>query len=411
MPVSGSKRIMKLIHTADVHLDACFSSLAMPARYGNRRRQSLRDVFQHIVQRAAAWPADALLIAGDLFDHDRVTRDTIAFVIREFESISPVPVFIAPGNHDPYTEDSPYANHNWPANVHIFDKPEWTSVSVRGDRLRVHGFAFDGPDISSNPFGQLTIPEDSANTVHVAVAHGSERSRQPADKTDYAPFDAAAAAPPGLAYLALGHFHSTTPVTGEFDTVVYYSGSPEGHGFNEAGMHYHLEIEIDEKKTGPNAERVNVTKVPSSRVKYVVETVDCSPFMTTHQIVESLRAYAKSEALPLVARIVLAGSTSLPVQAELAAIRDAVENDFEFLQLHCRTKALEDYDMLAREETSLGGFIRAVNNELRDATDPARRQLLERARDVGLAAYRNECLAIRGIEDPAEAPAKMEHAG
>ena len=35
---------------------------------------------------AAAWPADAVLIAGDLFEHDRVTRDTV----KRFHSKTPV---------------------------------------------------------------------------------------------------------------------------------------------------------------------------------------------------------------------------------------------------------------------------------------------------------------------------------
>ena len=37
-------------------------------QFGNRRRQSLRDVFSAILRRAKEWPADAVLIAGDLFE-------------------------------------------------------------------------------------------------------------------------------------------------------------------------------------------------------------------------------------------------------------------------------------------------------------------------------------------------------
>jgi len=55
---------MRLIHTADVHLDMCFASAHTPPGFGNRRRQSLRDVFHTIIRRAGEWPADVLLIAG-----------------------------------------------------------------------------------------------------------------------------------------------------------------------------------------------------------------------------------------------------------------------------------------------------------------------------------------------------------
>jgi len=160
---------MRLVHTADIHLDASFAGTGMPAAFGNRRRQSLRDVFRSIVSRAGEWPADALLIAGDLFEQERVTKDTVAFLIGEFWSIAHVPVFIAPGNHDPYTPDSPYACEEWPENVHVFDQPVWQACSLADRPLVVHGFAFDGPDISSSPFGKLAVPDDGR--VHVAVAH------------------------------------------------------------------------------------------------------------------------------------------------------------------------------------------------------------------------------------------------
>ena len=139
---------MKLVHTADIHMDASFAGLAMPSSFGNRRRQSLRDVFHTIVERAGDWPADALLIAGDLFEHTRVSRDTLSFIVAEFQAIHHVPVFIAPGNHDPYQSDSPYAMESWPDNVHIFTEPAWRCHSVLEGRLAVHGFAFDGNPVS-----------------------------------------------------------------------------------------------------------------------------------------------------------------------------------------------------------------------------------------------------------------------
>ena len=193
------------MHTADVHLDRCYSSARFPAAFANRRRQALRDAFLRIVARAGEWPADALLIAGDLFEHDRVSRDTAALLRRAFESVPHVPVFIAPGNHDPYLPDSPYAVQRWPGNVFIFPRPTWTAHALDRLPLTVHGFGFDGPDVSTNPFGSLTIPGD--DRVHVAGAHGSEMGSLPAGKGAYAPFDAETATPDGLRYLALGHFH------------------------------------------------------------------------------------------------------------------------------------------------------------------------------------------------------------
>lgn len=89
---------MRLIHTSDIHLDRCYAPLGMGPAQGHARRQGLREVLRGILRRAQAWPADAVLIAGDLFDLARVERDTVTFLQSEFDAIRPVPVLIAPGN-------------------------------------------------------------------------------------------------------------------------------------------------------------------------------------------------------------------------------------------------------------------------------------------------------------------------
>lgn len=64
--------------------------------------------------------------------------------------------------------------------MHIFRTASWTEETLKNVPLTVHGFAFDGPDISRNPFHELRVADDGR--IHVAVAHGSERGHQPAGK-------------------------------------------------------------------------------------------------------------------------------------------------------------------------------------------------------------------------------------
>lgn len=381
--------MIRLIHTSDLHLDACYAEERLPAAFGNRRRQSLRDVLKRILERAVEWPADAVLIAGDLFEIDRISRDTVAFLQSSFENLGPVPVFIAPGNHDPYTTNSPYRTESWPSNVTIFSTPAWQRADVEDISLTVHGFAFDSLDISQNPFGSLQIPQDGR--VHVALGHGSEMGSIPPGKDAYAPFRATDATPPGLRYLALGHFHGYKQVPGPYDATVAYSGAPEGHGFGETGERYFLEVEIDEKE-------VRVRPVTGNRTVYVTFSMDCSEFTNSQQIVDAIREHPKPNGLAAVARVTLTGNNSPEWRHEISAIRDALSDHFEYLKVVDATVELEDYLFLAREHTSLGAFIAMLNAELDDTPDLGRRQMLLRAREVGLAAYRGRDLAIEGAE-------------
>lgn len=386
---------MRLLHTADVHLDASFAAAGMPPALGNRRRQSLRDVFHALMVRAAAWPADAVLIAGDLFELERVSRDTVAYLRQEFELLGSIPVFIAAGNHDPYVAASPYATEVWPGNVIIFNRPEWTAHELTEIPLTVHGFSFDGMDISRNPFGSLVTPDDGR--FHVALGHGSERAHQPPQKDAYAPFDAPSAAAPGVHYVALGHFHRVTPITGDFTTCIYYSGAPEGHGFNELGPHHYLEVELE----AGDPPHVSVQAVASARTIYSVHSIDCSALTNTQQIVEAIRDLPREEGKAHIVRIVLGGECVPAVREELAGVRDAVSEHFAYLDLVDETYGVEDCAELARESTSLGAFVQRITQEIEAAPEDRIRAMLLRAREVGLAAYRGRDVSVRGLETEA----------
>ena len=267
-------------------------------------------------------------------------------------------------------------------------RPEWAAYEVPGAPLTVHGFAFDGPDLSVNPFGRLEVPLDGR--VHVAVAHGSEMGCIAPDKGAYGPFQASAAAAKGLSYLALGHYHGYKTIEGPFSTRMCYSGSPEGHNFKETGIHYFLEVAIE-------SGQVEVTPVASSQVVYAVHSLDCSDFAHAQQVVEALRALARGEERPQIARVIFTGTFSPEWYAEMSALRDAVAPEFEYLDLVDRMHAPEDYEGLARENTSLGAFVARLNKEIEDAADGQRCAVLERAREVGMAAYRDRALPILGI--------------
>lgn len=382
---------MRLVHTADIHLDASYVSLRLGAEFGNSRRQGLREVFHAVVSRAAAWPADALLIAGDLFDLERVTRDTVAFLQAEFDAVRPLPIVIAPGARDPYVASSPYATAPWPNNVFIFDAPEWKSRTLADGDLTVHGFGYDGPMPSVNPFGELRVAYDKSR-VQVAVAHGAEERFVVPGQTPCACFSAATLALRGLSYVALGHVHAMIALEGGFETPMYYSGAPEGHGFDEPGPRHYLEIEIDDGG-------VRVNPKSASRVVYARHAIDCSRYNTIEQVVESVRNLGAASELPQVAEVTLTGVHALDLHLNVSTIQDAAASGFEALQLINRAEAADDFEELGRENTCLGVFIRRMNDEMRDAPDTDRYDFVRRARELGLTAYRQHQQAICELDE------------
>ena len=106
---------LKLLHTADWHLDSPFSSL--PGALRERLRQAQRKIPSLMGEICRREECGLALLAGDIFD-GVPSRETVEALKRELARWE-IPVCISPGNHDFYGLDSPW-RESWPENVYIF---------------------------------------------------------------------------------------------------------------------------------------------------------------------------------------------------------------------------------------------------------------------------------------------------
>src|SRR5438093_12380257 len=107
--LSGSPRplaVAKFLQVSDLHLGAPFGWL--PAERRAERWRDQRRALEAAVRVAIDRGTDAILIPGDLFDQEGVDAEALAFAVHAFDAAGCPPVFIAPGNHDPWFPESPY---------------------------------------------------------------------------------------------------------------------------------------------------------------------------------------------------------------------------------------------------------------------------------------------------------------
>ena len=129
--------MVRILHAADLYLDSPFSGLT-PEQAAQRRKLQ-RQLPARLVELANEKQCGLLLLAGDVFDGERVCPETVEALVRAFARFEGQ-VFVAPGNHDYYHDRSPWALTLWPENVHIFTgKPE--SVELPDCRVWGGGFA------------------------------------------------------------------------------------------------------------------------------------------------------------------------------------------------------------------------------------------------------------------------------
>ena len=147
--------MLKVLHGADFHLDSPFAGLTPDA--AAQRRGEQRELLARLADLAREREADLVLLSGDLLDGDLVFRETVQALARALGSI-PCPVFLAPGNHDWYGPQSPYAALEWPENVHLFTGPELEAVRLPELGCTVWGRGLLRPPAERLPPAGLSCP-------------------------------------------------------------------------------------------------------------------------------------------------------------------------------------------------------------------------------------------------------------
>lgn len=350
---------MKLVLFSDLHLDAPFEWAPRP--FARRRRQALRDALTRIIGVAADVGADALLCGGDLYEHDRFSADTAEFLRRSFATAAPLPIYLAPGNHDWYGPESLYRRVSWTSNVRVFTHDRLEPVTIT-EGLTLWGAAHCAP---ANTDGFLDAFRVDRGGVHLALFHGSERSwlrAQGSGKVPHASFDTAQLERAGLHHAFLGHYHC--PVDAERHT---YPGNPEPLGFGEDGDRGVVIATVGTDGTVVRERRA----VRSSELGDV--EVDLSGCGTTQDARD--RVAAALQGRSGAARVTVGGELSADAELALHDLEDAAPWLEALVVRAGAIRAAYDIDAIAQEPTVRGQFVRDVRAaEL--AEDERRRVLI-----------------------------------
>ncbi len=362
---------MRILHAADFHLDSPFDGLT--PEQAVQRRAEQRQILERLAELACSTRAEAVLLAGDLLDGDRVYYETVEALARTLGRID-APVFIAPGNHDPYTGRSPYAVNAWPDNVHIFRTDRIEGVELPGLNAVVYGAAFPTDGGGESPLRDFSAPRDGK--LHLMVLHADVDARQ---GSRYCPVSSAEIAASALDYLALGHIHTCTGVQHAGSVPWAYSGCPEGRGFDETGVKGVLCGDVQ-----PGG-RADLSFVPLCSRQYQIRELP----VTAQDDADSIAAQVLAHAAPRdLVRFVLTGQSG-DAGLDLAALQARCADSFYSVSFRDRTQVRRDLWARREEENLTGLFLRCMQRKLSEAKDEDETALLQKATRFGLAALEN----------------------
>ena len=310
--------MLKIIHAADLHLDSPFSGL--PPELAALRRGEQRLLLDDLLALTVKEQADLVLLPGDLLDGERVYKNTAQALARTLGQM-PCPVFIAPGNHDPFTADSVYATVEFPENVHIFSG-EVEKVSLPEKNCVVYGFGYPTAHVDASPLEALRV-EEGEDTVKLMCLHADLTPGSP-----YCSITPAAIAQSGLTYLALGHIHGHSGLQIAGETFYAYPGCPEGRGFDETGEKGVLVLQVEPR-------RVESRFVPLCRRRYERLKVD----VTGRDPLSAVLAALSGDTTLHFYRIALTGESE---GVDMAALKAALSPRFAALDLRDETRLPAD---------------------------------------------------------------------
>jgi exonuclease SbcD len=190
-------------------------------------------------------------------------------------------------------------------------------------------------------------------------------------------------------YCALGHYHQQHRLENLIDDAqIWYSGIPEGRGWDEEGPCGYLLGEIVD----------GVVHVESRFCsQYVLKTlsIDCDSFSTREQILDSIFQhrgvlYDRNTIL----RIQLAGALDPRLDLSLSELDERLAGETLYIQWDDQTYPALDFNSVAQEKTIRGRFVRILNDRIAAASDEER-IILERARLYGVQALSGREVRLR----------------
>jgi len=239
---------MRFLHIADVHLDTSFAGRSEEVRV--RLREASRQAFRNAVDLAIREDVHALLIAGDLFDGDRLSFQTERFLLEQVGRLNDqgISVVYATGNHDPGSPDTGPRALAWPNCVSVAGDGIAQRFTIHNQSQEAVGYvtAIGHADAQVTDDLSRRLPMPVGDLPEVALLHTQVHSSSGSkDHHAYAPSELTWLRHAGYDYWALGHVHIRQELSD--DPPIWYSGSLQGKTHTDRAARGALLVDLSDR--------------------------------------------------------------------------------------------------------------------------------------------------------------------
>ena len=335
---------MRFIHTSDLHINSPLTSHLTPSKTRERKDELLHS-FRILTEEAMALSADAVIIAGDLFDSERISQKALTSVIASIERAKSITFFYLAGNH----EKSALIDTGMllPDNLKVFSE-DWTYFEICNVMI------VGRQKTSADMFKTLRLSDKAPS---VTVLHGELRDYSDAGGI----IGVRDAECIECDYMALGHYHTFKERKINKRCTAVYSGTPEGRGFDEVGDKGYVVVDIDEKGVSYSF------KKRAKRTIHAIE-VDITGAKTQYEIESLIEHAAKRAVRDDVVRIILTGEHETNLERDTSMLQRFFEDRYFYFEVIDKSRLKIDLDDFKLDKSLKGEFVRVVmaSEELSD---------------------------------------------
>lgn len=352
---------MKIIHTSDWQIGKVFRFVDETVM--SLLQEARLDAITRIGELALSTDAQAVLVAGDVYDMEHLSPLTLEKPIERMRKFSGIEWHLIPGNHDSSRPGGLWdrlLQKSIPENIKIHLTPQPAPI---GDGTV---WVLPAPLQRRHSTQDLTAYMNDAATpegvIRVGLAHGSITtfSADETKVTNYISPNRPQEA--GLAYLALGDWHGYKQI----NTHCYYSGTPEVDSFNVDGGYQALVVDLKGNNVPPVVERRDIGKYRWFKLERSVSSTEDIDVLENH-----IRASFNRLEHVLI-RLKVTGTLSL---ADRKQFEERIQQSTKAALCHLDIDDSHLYSQPSEADLDMidqTGFVRnAVNRLKRLAEDPA----------------------------------------
>ena len=370
---------IKIAHCADLHIGSKISDLGHKSAI---RALEIKNSFSNIVDVCSKEKVDVLCVSGDLFD-DVVVLNSDVQEIKNICKNANFKIVITPGNHDPFSADSPYKSV-WPENVIVFKNNYLEKIEFDDIKLRIWGAAFNGRYENKSLLKNAVVPKD--DFINICVLHGEIVSSN-SGNSPYNPVFIEDIEKSGFDYLALGHIHVRSEIYKSGETFYSYCGNTESSGFSDLGE---KGIYLGEISKG----FCNLKFIKTCKRAYYTKEINVSGLKSDNEIAEKIidsliKEFGENYGENIY-KIILIGEISDGILIDAQNIKSILEDCVFYCGVEDNTEIEIDTENIDCKNDFRGLFIKKMAKKISEQTTEEEKNVYKKALKIGLISFERD---------------------